>query len=92
MGFYYVSPKSEQVIGVKPELDGYFERFVNLIIPEQRDVFKQSIEKSVKEATEWTYEGMLQKPSGEIIWFSGNATPSQRNGEIVFMGIMSRYQ
>ena len=31
---------------------------------------------------------MLQKPSGEIIWFSGNSTPSLREDEIVFNGIV----
>ncbi len=88
MGFYYVSPKSEEILGLKPELDGYLERFAALIIPEYRDGFAESIAKSVKESTEWKYEGMIQKPSAERIWFSGNATPSLREGEIVFNGIV----
>lgn len=88
MGFYFVSSKSEQIIGLKPELEGYLERFVKLIIPEEREDFRKSIEKSVKDATEWNYEGMLQKPSGEVIWFSGNSTPSPREGEIIFNGIV----
>ena len=88
MGFYYISPKSEQVIGLKPELDGYLQRVIELIIPEHRDGFVRSIETSVKESTEWKYEGMLQKPSGEKIWFSGNSTPSPREDEIVFNGIV----
>ncbi|MFA6411245.1 MAG: PAS domain S-box protein [Syntrophales bacterium] len=87
-GFYYISDRSEQVIGLKPDLEGYFERFSAVVIPEHRDSFIKSIEKSVKEASEWKYEGMLQKPSGEIIWFSGNSTPSLREDEIVFNGIV----
>ncbi|MFA5181383.1 MAG: PAS domain S-box protein [Syntrophales bacterium] len=87
-GFYYISDKSEQVIGLKPDLEGYFERFSAIVIPEHRDSFIKSIEKSVKELSEWKYEGMLQKPSGEIIWFSGNSTPSLREDEIVFNGIV----
>jgi PAS domain S-box-containing protein len=88
MGFYYISPKSAQVIGLKPELEGYLERFAQLIIPEHREGFVKSIEKSVKESTEWIYEGILQKPSGEKIWFSGNSIPSPREDEIVFNGIV----
>jgi PAS domain S-box-containing protein len=88
MGFYYVSPKSEHVIGLKPELEGYLERFIALIVPEQRESFIKSIEKSAKESSEWKYEGMLQKPSGEKIWFSGNSIPSPREDEIVFNGIV----
>ena len=88
MGFYYISNSSEPVLGLKPDLEGYFERFSAIVIPEHRDGFIKSIEKSVEEASEWQYEGMLQKPSGEIIWFSGNSTPSLRENEMVFNGIV----
>jgi PAS domain S-box-containing protein len=89
MGFYYVSDRSERILGLKPDLAGYLERFAALIIPEHRDGFIKSIEKSVKESSEWNYEGILQKPSGEKIWFSGNSNPSPRENEIVFNGIVS---
>jgi PAS domain S-box-containing protein len=88
MGFYYISDRSEPVLGLKPDLEGYFERFSAIVIPEHRDGFIKSIEKSVKEASEWKYEGMLQKPSGEIIWFSGHSSPSLRENEVVFYGIV----
>lgn len=88
MGFYYISDRSEMVLGLKPDLEGYFERFSSIVIPEHRDGFIKSIEKSVNESSEWQYEGMLQKPSGEIIWFSGNSVPSLRENEIVYNGIV----
>jgi PAS domain S-box-containing protein len=89
MGLYYVSDASERILGLKPDLEGFSERFTALVIPEHRDGFIKSIEKSVKESSEWKYEGMLQKPSGEIIWFFGNSTPSPRANEMVFNGIVS---
>ena len=89
MGFYYVSARSDQILGIKPNLEGYFERVAALVIPEHREGFIKSIEKAVKEFSEWKYEGMLQKPSGELIWFSGNSTPSPRESEVVFNGIVS---
>lgn len=88
MGFYYVSNKSEQILGLKPDLEGYFERFAALVIPEHREGFMKSIEKSVKESKEWKYEGMMQKPTGEVIWFSGNSNPLPRGKEMVFNGIV----
>ena len=88
MGFYYISDRSEQVVGLKADLEGYLERFIALVLPEYRDGFVKSIEKSVKELSEWKYEGILQKPSGEKIYFFGNSTPSQRKNEIVFNGIV----
>ena len=89
MGFYYISDRSEQTIGIKADLEGYLERFVALVIPEHRESFIKSIEKSVKESSEWKYEGMLQKPTGEKIWFFGNSTPSPRENEMVFNGLIS---
>ena len=76
------------VVGLKPDLEGYFDRFSAIVIPEHRDGFIKSIEKSVNESSEWKYEGMLQKPSGETIWFSGNSFPSPREDEMVFNGIV----
>ncbi|MDP2906051.1 MAG: PAS domain S-box protein [Candidatus Omnitrophota bacterium] len=89
MGFYYISDRSERILGLKPDLGGYFERFTALVIPEYREGFIKSIEKAVKESSEWKYEGILQKPSGEKIWFFGNSTPTPRENEIVFNGIVS---
>jgi PAS domain S-box-containing protein len=89
MGFYYVSNKSEEILGLKPDLKGYFERFTALVIPEHRKSFIKSIEKSVKESSKWEYEGILQKPTGEKIWFSGNSSPMLCEKEIVFNGIVT---
>jgi len=88
LGFYYVSERSEQILGLKPDLEGYFERFTALVIPEHREGFIKSIETSVKELSEWKYEGILQKPTGEKIWFFGSSTPSLRENEIIFNGIV----
>ena len=87
-GFYYVSDNSEQVIGLKPELEKYLERLTAMVISEHRENFVRSIEKAIKEPGEWKYEGMLQKPTGENIWFSVSATPSRHEDEIVFSGIV----
>ena len=89
MGFYYISDRSEEVLGLNPILDKYLDRFVELILPEYRNDFISSIMESIKELKEWKYEGLMQKPSGDKIWFSGNSIPLPRENEIVFNGIVS---
>ncbi|MDD5422492.1 MAG: PAS domain S-box protein [Candidatus Omnitrophica bacterium] len=90
MGVYYVSSMAEQILGIKPgpDLEGFFERFSELVVPEYRESFFKSIDKAVSEVNEWKYDGVLQKPSGEKIWFSGNATPIRRDDEIIFNGMI----
>ncbi len=88
MGMYYVSERSEQIVGLQPNLDGFFDRFTEIIVPEHREDFIKSIEKAVKEKSPWHFEGMLKKLTGEQIWFSGHSVPSVREGEVVFNGIV----
>jgi PAS domain S-box-containing protein len=86
-GLHYISERSESVAGLKADLDGFLDRFTELVIPEHREDFIESIEKSVNDISPWHYEGMLQKPTGERIWFSGHSVPQVRENEIVFNGI-----
>ncbi|MDD5094655.1 MAG: PAS domain S-box protein [Dehalococcoidia bacterium] len=88
MGLYYVSDQAEQIFGLKPNLLMFFEDFADAVLPEYRDSFLKSIEKAVREVTQWRFDGALRKPSGEIKWFSGNSTPDQREDEVVFNGVI----
>jgi signal transduction histidine kinase len=88
-GLYYVSSRSEQIFGLKPDPAHFFEKFTSMVIPEEREDFLNSIERAVRDVSEWRYEGVLEKPSHERIWFSGNSIPSLRQGnEVVFNGIL----
>ncbi len=89
LGFYFVSEMSNQILGINPDIDGFLERIIDLILPEYKLGFGESILKSVREASEWKFEGKMQKPTGEIIWFAGNSTPSHANGELIFNGIVT---
>ncbi len=87
-GFYYISDKSEQIVGLKPELDGFFERFTALVHPAYRESFLTSIGKAISECTDWNFEGILQKPTGETIWFSAQSRHLRRESEVIFNGIV----
>ena len=87
-GVNYVSARAERLFGLSPELSGFVARFVAAIAPESRDALIQSIDKAVADFSEWNYEGLLQKPGGESMWISVHSTPTRRQDEIVFDGII----
>jgi len=87
-GFYYIGNQSETILGMPTNLDGFLARFADLVVPECRQAFLDSIDRAIREERTWNYEGRLRKPSGEIIRFTSNATPVKRDGELVFIGVM----
>ena len=88
IGLYYVSDSSEELFGLKADRDGFFERFTELVIPEYRKDLLASVQKATEKVVQWTFEGVLQKPTGDRIRFAGYSTPSIRDTEIVFNGII----
>ncbi|MDD5010139.1 MAG: PAS domain S-box protein, partial [Syntrophorhabdaceae bacterium] len=87
-GFYYVSGQSMKLFGISPEPEGFFERFTELVLPEYRESFLTSNDNAIRTVSEWQFEGKLQKPSGEIIWFRGNSVPCRQENETIFNGIV----
>lgn len=87
-GLYYVSKKVKEIFGMLPELEGFFDRFYECVVDEDKERFAKSIKKAVKEVSEWDFEGRFRKPSGEILWFKGNSLPSKHEKEIVFNGVL----
>jgi PAS domain S-box-containing protein len=87
-GLYYISEKSETLFGIRAETDGYFERFAAMVLPEYRQGFLVSINKAVADCSNWYYEGVIRKPTGEQIWFSGHSILTQRENETIFNGLL----
>jgi len=87
-GFYYVSQSARQIFPLGPDLSEDFKRFIEIIVPEDRDGFVSSMEKAIREVHEWKYEWAILKPTGEKVWFSADSKPSLRENEVVFNGIM----
>ena len=88
MGLNYVSEQAKRLLGLAPEPEGFLERFTAAFLPECRDDFLRSVGKAVSEVSEWKYEGAMRKPSGEIVWISGLATPMKRDDEIMYDGVI----
>ncbi len=66
-GLYFISGGSRQWFGLDCNPEGYLERFTDLVLPEYRRGFLDSIEEAVASTKEWRYEGKLRKSTGEVI-------------------------
>ena len=87
MGMSYLSDQAEKIIGAKIDLESFVEKFIAMVVPEQRESFVRSIQKAVKEISEWKFEWMMKKPTGELIWLSANSIPYIEGDDIIFSGI-----
>lgn len=88
MGFHYVSGKAEELFGIKSVPEGFFDRYLVLVVPEYREGFIASIQKANREFTAWAHEWLMEKPTGERIWCFGSAMPLKRENETIFNGIV----
>ena len=87
-GCYYISNQAEPIFGFKPDLEKGLENFTASVLPEFKESYSKSMDKAIREASEWKYEGMMQKSSGEKIWFAGRSMPTRCGDELVFNGIL----
>ena len=70
-GFTYLGPKIKEYFGIEQanvNLD-----VTNLIHPEDRKRFRDSIEESNRTEKPWEFEGRLLYPDGQIKWWRGNS-------------------
>ena len=87
-GLYYVSPQAESVLGLDPAPGDFFERFVGQVVGGISDDLRASIDRAAETVEPWSFLMPFEKPDGEIIWVEGNAAPEQRDGEVVFNGVL----
>jgi len=87
-GIHYVSQQAESVLGMDPDPEGFFERFVDRVVGETADELLESVDRAVERSEPWTFLMPFRKPDGEVIWIEGNAAPEERDGELVFNGVL----
>jgi len=89
-GLHYVSQKVSEIFGIDNEADTFFERFIERVSPEETEYFMKSIDKAVKEKSQWEYVGRFVRPDGVLIWFKGIATPApdSSDDETIFNGLL----
>ncbi|MBF0527996.1 MAG: PAS domain S-box protein [Deltaproteobacteria bacterium] len=82
-GMSYVSERSLDITGLDNRADDYLERFNAQVPDSEHRRFHEAVTKAIESGEVFDHEGRFIKPSGEIIWLHGMATP-QRQGDVLF--------
>ncbi len=88
MGLYYVSERSEEILGIRNDCDNFFKRFTESVVEEDRTRFLNSIQVAVDKFEKWDFEMGFLKPSGERIWLKGISEPVKSVDQIIFNGVL----
>lgn len=85
-GFTFVSPKLKEIFDIEP---GDMNTVAELIHPDDKKRWRESIDHSKNNHTPWYFEGRLLYPDGHIKWWQGKSVIFRRNEEeVIYNGIM----
>ena len=87
-GLSYVNGPGMKYLGIKSNPDALFLAFFSRIHKEDKDRFLTSIKMAVETRACWNFEGRFHIESGEVIWFQGLSTPTRKEDQLVFNGIL----
>ncbi|MEG4914532.1 PAS domain S-box protein [Microcoleus sp. B7-D4] len=91
MVFSFVSAGCRELYEIEPEAaQQNFNVIVDMIHPEDRDDFLNSVTLSAENLQPWRWEGRIVTPSGKLKWVQGASQPEfQASGEIVYYGLFT---
>jgi PAS domain S-box-containing protein len=91
MAFSFVSAGCRELYEIEPEAAQQdFNVIVDMIHPEDRDDFLNSVTLSAENLQPWRWEGKIVTPSGKLKWVQGASQPEfQASGEIVYYGLFT---
>ncbi|MEG4515197.1 MULTISPECIES: PAS domain S-box protein [unclassified Microcoleus] len=91
MAFSFVSAGCRELYEIEPEAAQQdFNVIVDMIHPEDRDDFLNSVMLSAENLQPWRWEGRIVTPSGKLKWVQGASQPEfQASGEIVYYGLFT---
>ncbi|MEG3899323.1 MULTISPECIES: PAS domain S-box protein [unclassified Microcoleus] len=91
MAFSFVSAGCRELYEIEPEAAQQdINVIVDMIHPEDRDDFLNSVTLSAENLQPWRWEGRIVTPSGKLKWVQGASQPElQASGEIVYYGLFT---
>jgi len=84
----YVSERLIDILNLPADAASLFPAFLSCVYPGDRDRLLSSIQSAAETGTSWNFEGRFKKPSGDILWFQGFATPARHEKDLIFSGIL----
>ncbi|MCX5828367.1 MAG: PAS domain S-box protein [Deltaproteobacteria bacterium] len=88
MGLYYVSERSQEILGVDNNPDDFFAHASACVPVEDKSRLLESIQQAALTVSKWEYEGRFITPIGEERYIHGVSIPEQRPDEVVFNGML----
>ncbi|MEG4320187.1 MULTISPECIES: PAS domain S-box protein [unclassified Microcoleus] len=91
MAFSFVSAGCRELYEIEPEAAQQdLHVIVEMIHPEDRDDFVNSVRLAAENLQPWRWEGRIITPSGKLKWIQGDAQPEmQGSGAVVYYGLFT---
>ena len=88
--FPYASPGCQDLWEVEPASVRHDATpILQLVHPDDRQAFQDSVMKSAAELSAWEFEGRMITPSGKLKWWHAASRPElQENGDVVWQGLL----
>ena len=87
-GASYVSGRVQDILGAPVDAVNMQTWFVEHVHPDDRARFTTSINTALENRENWQFEGRFIKPSGEVMWFQGNANLIPHEDKQVYSGVI----
>jgi len=72
----YYGGRVKEIFGAPESVDDFFAWFTEHVHPDDRQAFTESVDAALLGHSIWQYEGRFVKPTGETVWFQGQAARS----------------
>jgi PAS domain S-box-containing protein len=87
-GLYHVSEASRDILGMDNDCERFFQRFLDSVVPEDRERFLSSIREAWRLHSPWNFEGRFLRGDGREIHVRGTSRPEARKGETIWNGFL----
>ncbi len=86
----YASSGCRELYELEPEaIQSDFQVLSNLIHPEDREAYEQSVTTAAAMGESWNWEGRIVTPSGKLKWIQGTSRlEQQKNGDLFWDGLL----
>ena len=84
----YYGGRVKEIFGAPESVDDFFAWFTEHVHPDDRQAFTESVDAALLGHSIWQYEGRFVKPTGETVWFQGQASPVRHGDEQVYSGML----
>jgi len=90
MEFSFLSAGCRELFEIEPlAAQQNIDLIINMLHPEDRDDFFNSMAVSAESLEPWRWEGRIVTPSGKVKWIQGASQPEkQASGEIIYYGLL----